>query len=116
MTTEKEILKKLKKDGRALGIYQKEFDTGYEMAAKLLTQFHSITNEIEEQGGKLLIMDNDGKVMKHPYVPICENLRKDILSYLNALGLTRSALKKLDVEQKKGEQTFINSIGELLKK
>lgn len=80
----------------ALGIYRQEFDMTIEIYAGLVEQYKVLQRQFKRS--KYEVTEKTGysdNSKKSPLVAAMENLRKDILSYSNALGLTPSGLKKI---------------------
>ena len=65
---------------------------------RLKKNLKRINYKVEEKTGA-----NNSK--RSPIVATLETLRKDILSYSNALGLTPSGLKKINDEMRQREKT-----------
>ena len=94
----------------ALGVYRQEFDATISIYCDLLKQYRIYT--------KLKDSDFDGYESsgqagskKSPLMTTIEALRKDILQYQTALGLTPSALKKLkDMTATKEEPSPLDTV------
>ncbi len=80
---------------KSLGVYRKEYDGAVDVLAQLLTQYNELTQRFEESGYRIAEVTATGS-KKAPIVTTLESLRKDILAYLNALGLTPMGAKKID--------------------
>ena len=65
----------LRKSMKQLGTYRPEYESAIAIAAQLMEQYDT---------------------QKAPIVTTLESLRKDVLTYLSALGLTPAGAKKLD--------------------
>ena len=81
----------------SLGVYKPEFETTIKIYAGLVDQYTALSRQFKkvkyEVTEKTGYSDNS---KKSPIVNTLESLRKDILAYSNALGLTPSGLKKLN--------------------
>ena len=99
------ILKEqIKKNMEILGTYKPEFDMTIDIYAGLLHQYKQLEKQFEENS--FAVSERTGysdNAKKSPLVGSMENLRKDILSYSNALGLTPSGLRK--IKDKEATQT-----------
>src|SRR3982750_2210831 len=91
-----------KQNMMALGIYKPEFDVTISVYSGLVEQYQALEKEFKKT--KFNVVEKTGysdNAKKAPIVATLENLRKDILSYSNALGLTPSGLKKINDEMTK---------------
>src|SRR3954468_8364368 len=90
---------KTKEDMIALGVYKPEFDNAISIYSGLIEQYQALEKEFKKS--KFTVVEKTGysdNAKKSPMVATLESLRKDILSYSNALGLTPSGLKKINDE------------------
>ena len=81
----------------ALGIYKPEFDMTISIYASLVYQYKQLEKQFEENSFN--VSEKTGyseNSKKSPLVGAMESLRKDILSYSNSLGLTPTALRKIN--------------------
>ena len=81
---------------KSLGIYKPEFDMTISIYAGLVEQYKALEKEFKK--AKFTVVESTGysdNKKKAPIVATLESLRKDILQYSNALGLTPSGLKKI---------------------
>jgi P27 family predicted phage terminase small subunit len=81
---------------KSLGIYEPEFDTMISIYCSLIEQYRAIEKDFKKS--KFEVMEKTGysdNRKKNPMVGSMEALRKDILNYSNALGLTPSGLRKI---------------------
>ena len=88
-----------------LGVYKAEFDFTISIYAGLIEQYIALEKEFKKN--KFTVIEKTGysdNAKKSPMVATLENLRKDILSYSNALGLTPSGLKKINDEMKQSKK------------
>jgi phage terminase small subunit len=95
----------------ALGVYKPEFDITIEVYAGLVEQYQALEKEFRKS--KFTVIEKTGysdNAKKSPMVATLENLRKDILSYSNALGLTPSGLKKINDEMNNGKKKQISKL------
>jgi phage terminase small subunit len=82
---------------KALGVYKPEFDRTISIYAGLIEQYNTIEKEFKKN--KFTVIEKTGysdNAKKSPMVATLESLRKDILQYSNALGLTPSGLRKIN--------------------
>ena len=84
----------IKKKMQALGTYRKEFDQAIMILVQLQKQYDALTEIFENSGYEYEVSTEQGS-KKAPIVTTLESLRKDMLSYMNALGLTPIGLKNL---------------------
>ena len=86
---------------KTLGVYKPEFDISINIYASIVEQYQTLEKEFKKS--KFTVIEKTGysdNAKKAPIVATLENLRKDILSYSNALGLTPSGLKKINDSMK----------------
>lgn len=98
---ESEIVENMK----ALGIYQPEFFTTIKIYCGLVDQYQALEKEFKKS--KFTVLEKTGysdNNKKNPLVGSMESLRKDILAYSNALGLTPAGLRKLKSMQPEQKQ------------
>lgn len=98
------IEKKTKKNMQALGIYKPEFDTTIQIYAGLVDQYQTLEKEFKESNFKVEEKTGANNSKRSPMVATLENLRKDILTYSNNLGLTPAGLRKLSDDIKVREK------------
>ena len=84
----------IKKKMQALGTYRREFDQAIMILVQLQKQYDALTEIFENSGYEYEVSTEQGS-KKVPIVTTLESLRKDMLSYMNALGLTPIGLKNL---------------------
>jgi P27 family predicted phage terminase small subunit len=100
LTTKLEM--QTKTNMQALGVYQPEFDITISIYAGLVEQYQQLERDFKKS--KFTVVENTGysdNKKRNPLVASMESLRKDILQYSNALGLTPAGLKK--IKDKAGE-------------
>lgn len=116
MITMLQYKRKIIKQMEAVGTYKKEFSIVIETLAKLMVDYDKTLAEFEESGSNIIISHTNkaGKenMIKNPMYLAIEMMRKQILEYLQELGLTPSGLKKIN---KKGlgakkETTFTKAM------
>ena len=86
---------------KSLGIYKPEFDTTIQIYCSLVEQYQQLEKNFRKS--KFTVVEETGysdNKKKHPIVGSMESLRKDILAYSNALGLTPAGLKKINDSMK----------------
>ena len=79
----------LRKSMKQLGTYRPEYESAIAIAAQLMEQYDTLTRAFEESGWAYETSTATG-TKKAPIVTTLESLRKDVLAYLSALGLTRA--------------------------
>jgi phage terminase small subunit len=98
----KKIEHQTKQNMIALDIYKPEFDTTISIYSGLVEQYQALEKEFKKS--KFTVIEKTGysdNTKKKPIVATLESLRKDILQYSNALGLTPSGLKKIKDDMNK---------------
>lgn len=114
--TQATVLEQLVADGRALNVFRPEFLKCYEITAELIFEFNQRQAEYKNTGYATEV-DSDGKIKKAPSVAILETLRKDILAYLNALGLTAAGYRRCQgTEPTEANGKFFSSLASILQK
>lgn len=84
-----------------LGVYRKEYEPAIQTLAGMRRQYDALMDMFEASGYEYSETTAQGS-KKAPIVTTLESLRKDILSYMNALGLTpRGAVQTDSVMPKK---------------
>lgn len=91
----KKIAKTTVKGMQKLGIYKEEFDPFIEIYAGLCAQYKTISADFTESSYDFTELTETGS-KKAPIVTTLESLRKDIIAYATALGLTPSGLRKIN--------------------
>ena len=84
-----------------LGIYKPEFDISIKIYCGLVDQYEQLEKQFKKS--KFTVVEETGYAdnkKKHPLIGSMESLRKDILTYATALGLTPQGLKKLTKDDK----------------
>ncbi|HSW76102.1 MAG TPA: P27 family phage terminase small subunit, partial [Candidatus Saccharimonadales bacterium] len=91
---------------KMLDIYKPEFDMTISIYASLLDQYQQLEKDFRKS--KFTVAEDTGysdNKKKSPIVGSLESLRKDILAYSNALGLTPAGLKKINDDANKKKKT-----------
>jgi phage terminase small subunit len=86
---------------KRLGVYKPEFDITIGIYCSLVDQYKALEKEFKMS--KFTVVEETGysdNKKKHPIVGSLESLRKDILAYSNALGLTPAGLRKINDNMK----------------
>lgn len=95
----------------ALGVYRQEFDTTISIYCDLLRQYRIYTKKLKDSDFDGYESSGQAGSKKSPLMTTIEALRKDILQYQTALGLTPSALKKLkDMTAMKEEPSPLDTV------
>src|SRR4051794_4999832 len=92
----------IKENMKKLEIYKPEFDMTISIYASLIDQYQQLEKEFRKS--KFTVVEETGysdNKKKHPIVGSLESLRKDILAYSNALGLTPAGLKRINDDANK---------------
>ena len=87
-----------------LGTYKEEYEGAIEILARLQRQYDALDKKFEEDGYPFEVETAQG-TKKAPIVTTLESLRKDILSYMSALGLTPHGAKRLELPDEKPKDT-----------
>lgn len=83
---------------QTLGTYRKEFDPIIEIYADLMDQYQEAMSGFIEGGRQYETETAAGGTKKSGIVGAMENIRKDILTYSDRLGLTPKALEAMKVD------------------
>lgn len=97
---------------KSLGVYREEFDGTIHIYSQLVEQYYIFTARFEREKFKIQSKSAQGGMKKAPIVATLESLRKDILSYSNALCLNPKAFG----EQGTKEQPKASKLDEALAK
>lgn len=85
---------------KALGTYKPEFDITYDILADTLVQLEEAQKTFEESGEEVIIRhtNNSGASnwAQHPALRMCNDLKRDALTYLRDCGLSCAALRKIN--------------------
>ena len=83
---------------KAMGTYRKEYELTIGVLANLQEQYDQLNSKYMDEGMPYYENTQAGK-KKSPIVTTLESLRKDILAYQTALGLTPAGARKLEMQQ-----------------
>lgn len=99
---------------KSLGIYKPEFDSMIGVYAQLMTQRDKLETQYKKSGYQYQVPTSTG-VKKAPIVTTLETLRKDILAYAEALGLTPRGLVKFNDKafEKKAESALSKALEDM---
>ncbi len=90
----------IRKSMNGLGTYKAEYEPAIRILAGMQKQYDMLLKQFEEGGFQYSEQTENGS-KKAPIITTLESLRKDILSYMNALGLVpRVAGQMKDVPKK----------------
>lgn len=90
MAKGKNYAMEIRKHMKGLGVYREEYEPAIMTLADIRRQYDILTKEFEEGGYQYSEQTREGS-KKAPIVTTLESLRKDILAYMNALGMTPRA-------------------------
>lgn len=88
---------------KKLGTYRPEYEAAIKILAQLQRQYETLTKEYEDGGMQYEVQTKMG-TRKAAIVTTLESLRKDILAYMGALGLTPVGARKIDAATAAPEQ------------
>ena len=98
---EKNYAAEFRRHMKSLGLYRKEYEPAILTLADISRQYDVLTSRFAAGGYQFAELTETGS-KKAPIVTTLESLRKDKLSYMNALGLTpRGAVQTDSVTPKK---------------
>lgn len=102
---EKNYAAEIRRHMKSLGLYRKEYEPAILTLADISRQYDVLTKLFAYSGYQFAELTETGS-KKAPIVTTLESLRKDKLSYMNALGLTpRGAVQTDSVTPKKEKKT-----------
>lgn len=107
MAKGKNYANEIRKNMRSFGTYKTEYEPAILMLADMQRQYEAIRKEFEESGYRYYDLTENGK-KKAAIVTTLESLRKDILAYMNALGLTPRMAAQADMLPKDGQKKKSN--------
>lgn len=84
----------LRKRMKSLGVYREEYEVAISVLARLMRQYDTLNGNFERQGMPFEVHTSMGS-KKAPIVTTLEALRRDILAYMSALGLTPAGARRL---------------------
>lgn len=83
-----------------LGVYKPEYDPIIDIYCEMREQYEKLTKEFKASDyKKYSTLTGDGGEKKSSLISTLENLRKDIATYSNILGLNPKALESLTTEK-----------------
>lgn len=100
----KEYVEQTKADMKVLGIYKPQFDPIINVYAETLYQYNE-TNKRYLKGGMKNQTKTSGGMKTSPIVGILTNLKKEIITYSDRLGLTPKALDSIKNAQEEEKKT-----------
>ena len=99
-TTEKGFRLKIREACRDVGVYQEAFESTIELMAEYYVRAQQAKEEWREEGSPLLLEQTNkgGSVyfIRHPLLQEIDNCTKMIMTMKRELGLTPSAIKKIN--------------------
>lgn len=101
MQSLKKYVNKVKNNMKKLGIYKAEFDDIILIYANLLMMHDQLLNEFFEGGSVVETETMAGNLKKNPILSSLENIRKDIITYSDRLGLNAKSYDAMDIKQEK---------------
>ena len=102
-TIKKNTIESMKK----LGTYKREYEPVIDIYSELSEQYNRLTSKFKESNYKdFEVSTADGGSKKSALVSTLESLRKDILQYASALGLTPKASSAAEPTKKKRKGAF----------
>ncbi|MBR2602233.1 MAG: P27 family phage terminase small subunit [Clostridia bacterium] len=107
--------RKLRQAMKDLGTFKSQFSETIQICAEMMDQYRGLMDRLN--GGELrLVETTESGTKKSADALIIEGLRKDILAYQKELGLTPSALKKMNdtALQVKGGNSFADAIAQAM--
>lgn len=94
----KKYKRKVKADMKALGVYQKEFDTIIDIYAGMLAQYDILTQRLIDNNLDIEVETQRGGTRKSATATAQEKLRNDIIMYTDRLMLNPKALLNARLE------------------
>lgn len=99
---------KIRSDMRLAGTYREEFEPTIKQLARLQTELSRAEKAWRDDGGDF-VSEYTNKAgatnfQKNPYYSVVVDLRKEILTYYTALGLTPAGQKKINDQLKKEQK------------
>lgn len=99
-TTEKGFRVKIRDACKELGVYREAFESSIEQMAEYYTRAQQAKDQWREEGSPLLLeqVNKGGNVyyVRHPLLQEIDNCSKMIMTFRRELGLTPSAIKKIN--------------------
>lgn len=91
----------IRRSMRKMGTYRREYEQSVSILAQMMEQYAELTERFEASGLQYEVSTGAGS-KKAPIVTTLESLRKDILAYLSALGLTPAGARKIEAARAEG--------------
>lgn len=85
----------IRRSMRKMGTYRREYEQTVSILAQMMEQYAELTERFEASGLQYEVSTGAG-TKKAPIVTTLESLRRDILAYLSALGLTPAGARKIE--------------------
>lgn len=109
---------RIRKACEAAGTYKPYFDIEIDLLARTLENRDKAQEAYEANGSEPVVnirfANGSERVKKNPILEVIDSLNKDAKEYMRDLGLTPSALNKIDSKALKGGKKH-SSLGEVLK-
>ena len=99
----------VKTDMQFLGTYKKEFDKLITVYLDICNQYESAWKEFRD-GGMQSTVEGVNSVKKNPLLVTIEDLRKQMVTYSDRLGLNPKALDQIKNAQVKEEKTVLEKL------
>lgn len=100
--------KTVKTDMKFLGTYKKEFDQTIKVYLDIYSQYEKAWDEFVESGMQSTV-ECAGGVKKNPLLVTIEDLRKQIVTYSDRLGLNPKALDQIKNAQVTQEKSILET-------
>ena len=107
MARGKNYVGEIRKSMKGLGTYKSEYEPAIQILAGMRQQYDMLMSEFEANGCQYSETTENGS-KKAPIITTLESLRKDILSYMNALGLVPRVAGQMKEPPKKDEKKKSN--------
>ena len=98
----------VKVDMEFLGTYKKEFDSAIKVYIDIYNQYEQAWNEFVKDGMKSSV-ECAGGIKKNPILVTIEDLRKQLITYSDRLGLNPKALDQIKNAQIPKEMTALET-------
>lgn len=102
----------LRKRMKSLGVYREEYEAALAVLARLMRQYDALNGQFEAQGMPFEVQTSMGS-KKAPIVTTLEALRRDILAYMSALGLTPAGARRLGELPKEEDDPLSRALAKL---
>ena len=94
---------------KKMGTYRPEYEMAIGTLAQLKRQYDEITERFENAGMPFEVETETGS-KKAPIVTTRESLRKDVLAYMGALGLTPAGARRLETTRAEQEDNPLEAL------